>query len=93
HLEDGDAQEEVDGVDRDAMGVATSYTYQKARAYFTYGQAEEDFNNNDLSYYTVGAEYYLSNDILTFIEYSEVENRDFTLSDEDLMMLGMYYTF
>ncbi|AXY00701.1 porin [Vibrio alfacsensis] len=95
--------EELNNEDLDTIAAAAAYQINDARLYTTFGfsDGEKDVEGN---YYTLGADYKLSGNLKTFLEYSvkedvhageiEVSKDKFVAADKDtLVVAGMYYTF
>ncbi|MEF1308917.1 porin [Vibrio mytili] len=86
--------EDVDGDDLDTISAALDYKLDKARLYTSFGFTDGD-NDEELNYYTVGADYAVSSNILAFAEYSDLENKTDNSNkvEADGFVAGMYYTF
>ena len=87
--------EEFNKSDADTWSAVAAYQMNEARVYTSFGFTEYE-GNNDLSYYTFGADYAVTGNVLTFIEYtaSENDNKDVSTKIEaDLIVAGVYYTF
>ncbi|MDV6250619.1 porin [Vibrio sp. EA2] len=84
---------EANDTDIDNIGAALSYQIQDARLYTSFGFTDID-SDDDANYYTVGADYAFSSNVLAFVEYSAVEFDVADVKDEDeLVLAGVYYTF
>ncbi|WP_423839680.1 porin [Vibrio mytili] len=87
--------ENIDGAsDLDTISAALDYKLDKARLYTSFGFTDGD-NDEEINYYTLGADYAVSSNILAFAEYSDVENKadDNNKVEADGFVAGMYYTF
>lgn len=86
--------EQVNSVDYEVFGVAADYTIDAARLYASAYTAEEDNNTNDVTTYTLGADYTFSKNLTGFVEYSAADDQGHEKDAEyDLMVAGVYYTF
>lgn len=87
--------EDIDGAsDLDTISAALDYQIEKARLYTSFGFTDGD-NDEEINYYTIGADYSVSSNILAFVEYTDAE--DVTDNNNkvegDGVVAGMYYTF
>ncbi|NAZ95597.1 porin [Vibrio toranzoniae] len=87
--------EDIDGAsDRDTISAALDYQIEKARLYTSFGFTDGD-NDQEITYYTIGADYSVSSNISAFVEYTDAE--DVTDNNNkvegDGVVAGMYYTF
>ncbi len=88
------AVEGDDNADVDVIGLAGDVKFDAARVYASGFVADSDASSDDLTAFTVGADYAFSSNLLAFIEYSSEENREFADGvDNDFYIAGMYYTF
>lgn len=86
--------EQVNSTDTDVIGIAADYKIDAARLYVSGFVADQDGQDEDLTAYTVGADYAVSNNLLAFVEYSAEDNSDYAKDvDTSLALVGMYYTF
>ncbi|MFV0448546.1 MAG: porin [Vibrio sp.] len=86
--------EQKDSVDTNVIGLAADYKFDAARIYASGFVADQDDAEEDLTAYTVGADYAFSNNVLAFVEYSAQENSEYTKdTDTALYLAGIYYTF
>ncbi|WMN88150.1 porin [Vibrio parahaemolyticus] len=83
-----------DASDLETVSAALDYQIEKARLYTSFGFTDGD-NDEEITYYTVGADYAVSSNIAAFVEYTDAEDK--TDSDNKLegegVVAGMYYTF
>ncbi|WP_186175091.1 porin [Vibrio jasicida] len=87
--------EELNKADQDTWSAVAAYQMNEARVYTSFGFTEYE-GDHDQSYYTFGADYAVTGNVLTFIEYtaSENDNKDAsTKLEADLVVAGVYYTF
>ncbi|MBR9875369.1 MAG: porin [Vibrionaceae bacterium] len=90
--------EDIDGAsDLETVSAALDYQIEKARLYTSFGFTDGD-NDEEITYYTVGADYAVSSNIAAFIEYSDYEKENFAQKDGQILefdgaVAGMYYTF
>ena len=87
--------EEFNKSDADTWSAVAAYQMNEARVYTSFGFTEYE-GNNDQSYYTFGADYAVTGNVLTFIEYTASENDNKDASEKveaDLIVAGVYYTF
>lgn len=87
--------EDIDGAsDLETVSAALDYQIEKARLYTSFGFTDGD-NDKEITYYTVGADYAVSGNILAFVEYTDAEDK--TDNDNkvegDGVVAGIYYTF
>ena len=87
--------EDIDGAsDLETVSAALDYQIEKARLYTSFGFTDGD-NDEEITYYTVGADYAVSSNIAAFFEYTDAEDK--ADSDNKLegdgVVAGMYYTF
>ncbi len=86
--------EEQNSVDIDVIGLAADYKFDAARLYVSGFVADKDGADEDLTAYTVGADYSFSNNVLGFVEYSAQDNSEYASNtDNSLYLVGMYYMF
>lgn len=89
--------EDIDGADDlETISAALDYQIDKARVYTTFGFTEDE-HDGELNYYTLGADYAVSSNLLAFIEYTDFDN-DATVTDAakveaDGAIAGLYFTF
>ncbi|BDR14039.1 porin [Vibrio sp. STUT-A11] len=87
--------EDIDGAtDLETVSAALDYQIEKARLYTSFGFTEGD-NDEEINYYTVGADYAVSSNIAAFIEYSDAEQKTDSNNkvEGEGVVAGMYYTF
>ncbi|ELB2741669.1 porin [Vibrio parahaemolyticus] len=87
--------EELNKADQDTWSAVAAYKMNEARVYTSFGFTEYE-GDHDQSYYTFGADYAVTGNVLTFIEYtaSENDNKDTSMKTEgDIVVAGVYYTF
>ncbi|MGP8308192.1 porin [Vibrio sp. YIC-376] len=87
--------EDIDGAtDLETVSAALDYQIEKARLYTSFGFTDGD-NDEEITYYTVGADYAVSSNIAAFIEYSDYENKvdSDNKVEADGAVAGIYYTF
>ncbi|MEZ9252451.1 porin [Vibrio cyclitrophicus] len=87
--------EDIKGAtDLETISAALDYQIEKARIYTSFGFTEGD-NDEEITYYTVGADYAVSGNISTFVEYSDLENKtdNANKTEADGFVAGVYYTF
>ncbi|CAH0530181.1 porin [Vibrio hippocampi] len=97
------SQELVDG---QSLGLAASYSFDKARVYSTYAMADLDklshtgaaLNDGDVTNFVIGVDYELADNILTFVEYQTGEadgevTGDVAKQDGETVVAGVYYSF
>ncbi|AXT70411.1 porin [Vibrio sp. dhg] len=86
--------EDIDGADDlETISAALDYQIDKARLYTSFGFTDAD-GDDDFNYYTLGADYAFSSNVLAFAEYSAAELNVSDVKDEDeLVLVGVYYTF
>ncbi|NVC95640.1 porin [Vibrio natriegens] len=87
--------EDIDGAsDLETVSAALDYQIEKARLYTSFGFTDGD-NDEEITYYTVGADYAVSSNIAAFFEYSDYENKEDSDNkvEADGVVAGMYYTF
>ncbi len=90
--------EDIDGAsDLETVSAALDYQIEKARLYTSFGFTDGD-NDEEITYYTVGADYAVSSNIAAFIEYSDYEKDNFAQEEGQILefdgvVAGMYYTF
>ncbi|MEZ9056740.1 porin [Vibrio pelagius] len=80
--------------DRDTVSVALDYQFEKVRAYTSIGATEGDADQ-EINYFTVGADYSVSSNILAFVEYTDAEDVTDNANkvEGNGFVAGMYYTF
>lgn len=82
--------------DADTWSVAASYQINEARLYTSFGFTSYE-DNKDGNYYTLGADYALTGNILTFIEYTAIDEDKGVgkamLDEGEVVVAGLYYTF
>ncbi|CAM2739449.1 porin [Vibrio mytili] len=87
--------ENIDGAsDLDTISAALDYKLDKARLYTSFGFTDGD-NDEEINYYTVGADYAVSSNLLAFTEYTNAEDKadNSNKVEGDGFVAGMYYTF
>ncbi|MEZ8084291.1 MULTISPECIES: porin [Vibrio] len=87
--------EDIDGAsDLDTISAALDYQIEKARLYTSFGFTDGD-NDEEINYYTIGADYSVSSNILAFVEYTDAEDvaDNNNKVEGDGVVAGMYYTF
>lgn len=87
--------EDIDGAsDLDTISAALDYQIEKARLYTSFGFTDGD-NDEEINYYTIGADYSVSSNILAFVEYTDAEEvtDNNNKVEADGVVAGMYYTF
>nr|WP_319555855.1 porin [uncultured Vibrio sp.] len=87
--------EDIDGAsDLETVSAALDYQIEKARLYTSFGFTDGD-NDEEITYYTVGADYAVSSNIAAFFEYTDAENKEDSDNklEGDGVVAGMYYTF
>ncbi|BFN31931.1 porin [Vibrio harveyi] len=86
--------EELNKADQDTWSAVAAYQMNEARVYTSFGFTEYE-GDHDQSYYTFGADYAVTGNVLTFIEYTASENDEKNVSkkEADLVVAGVYYTF
>ncbi|EJK2115565.1 porin [Vibrio navarrensis] len=86
--------EEKNKADFDAVSAALSYQIDSARLYTSFGFGDGDADAEH-SFYTLGADYKLSSNLLTFVEYSfkDDETTKGTQIEDTLVVAGVYFTF
>lgn len=93
-------------VDGSSIGLAASYSIDKARVYTTYAMADLDeytgsgasVGDGDVTNFVIGADYAVASNITTFIEYQTGEadgdvTGDATDQDGETVVAGVYYAF
>lgn len=86
--------EQIDSVDTDVIGVAADYTIDATRLYVSGFTADQDGQDEDLTAYTLGADYAFSDNLKGFVEYTAEDNAGYVDGDETtLAVAGMYFTF
>ncbi|MFS1461482.1 porin [Vibrio lentus] len=87
--------EDITGAsDRDTVSVALDYQIEKVRAYTSIGATEGDADQ-EINYFTVGADYAVSSNLSAFAEYTDVEEKtdNNNKREADGFVAGMYFTF
>jgi len=87
--------EDITGAsDRDTVSIALDYQIEKVRAYTSIGATDGDADQ-EINYFTVGADYSMSSNILAFVEYTDAEEVTDSANkvEGDGFVAGMYYTF
>ncbi|UTZ40780.1 porin [Vibrio campbellii] len=88
--------EEVNKADQDTWSAVAAYQMNEARVYTSFGFTSYE-DNKDGNYYTLGADYALTGNILTFIEYSSIDEDQGVgkteLDEGHVVVAGVYYTF
>lgn len=87
--------EDIDGdTDLETISAALDYQIEKARLYTSFGFTDGD-NDEEITYYTVGADYAVSSNIAAFVEYSNAEEKTDSNNkvEGDGVVAGFYYTF
>ncbi|WP_454442187.1 porin [Vibrio bathopelagicus] len=87
--------EDVTGdTDRDTVSAVLDYQIEKARVYTSIGFTEGD-DDQEINYYTIGADYAVSSNLSAFAEYSDLENKtdNNNKTESDGFVAGMYFTF
>ncbi|WP_117232487.1 porin [Vibrio maerlii] len=96
-----------DFVDGSSLGLAASYTIDKARVYSTYAMAELDeytksgvsVGDGDVTNFVIGADYAVASNITTFVEYqtgeadSDVVGSTHGDLEGETVVAGVYYAF
>ncbi|WP_274880779.1 porin [Vibrio harveyi] len=86
--------EEWDNVDVNTWSAVAAYQMNEARVYTLFGFTDIDDSDADANYYTFGADYAVTSNVLSFLEYSVAEADNGTAKLEDTLVLaGVYYTF
>ena len=80
--------------DRDTVSIALDYQIEKVRAYTSIGATDGDADE-EINYFTVGADYSVSSNILAFVEYTDAEEVADSANkvEGNGFVAGMYYTF
>ncbi|MFV0449850.1 MAG: porin [Vibrio sp.] len=88
-------EDKVNGEELDVISAALDYQIEKVRLYTSFGFAEDDNSDKEITYYTVGADYAVSSNIAAFLEYSnaETETDSNNKVEGDGVVAGFYYTF
>ncbi|UJF19691.1 porin [Vibrio sp. SS-MA-C1-2] len=96
----------ADNAEGNQVGLSAAYQIQNARVYFSGGLASADAvdtegnelsqGDTDLSFFTVGTDYQITNNLTAFVEYSQA-NYDYDIDQEDTTqqfgIMGVYFTF
>jgi outer membrane pore protein E/outer membrane porin protein LC len=87
--------EDITGAtDLDTVSAVLGYQIEKVRVYTSIGMTEGDADQ-EINYFTVGADYAVSSNLLAFAEYSDLENKtdNINKTESDGFVAGMYFTF
>ncbi|WED22423.1 porin [Vibrio sp. JC009] len=88
------AVEQINSVDIDVIGASADYTVDAARLYVSAFQAEKDGFSDEMTAYTVGADYAFSDALKGFIEYSSADNYKYDNdAEETIAVAGVYFSF
>ncbi|MDV7103784.1 porin [Vibrio sp. TH_r3] len=86
--------EQVNSVDYEVVGVAADYTIEDVRLYTSAYVADADGSSDEITTYTLGADYAFSENLLGFVEYSAADNNDYEDNAEySQSVAGVYFTF
>ncbi|WP_165310884.1 porin [Vibrio ziniensis] len=87
-------EDKLSGTEYNVVSAALDYKIDKARIYTSFGLADGD-SDEEITYFTVGADYAVSSNISAFVEYSDAENKTDSDNKEEGngAVAGFYYTF